>query len=113
MYFLFERRYAWHKTPEKYSAWVSSAADPIPCPILVGCSIAVRKDYFNELGGFDTGLDIWGGEQIELSFKTWMCGGRVVILPCSRIGHIYKPWMKSDVDWKKREQAIAKNNMRY
>ncbi|KAF6036486.1 hypothetical protein EB796_005210 [Bugula neritina] len=84
----------------------------IPCPVLVGCSIAVHKEYFEEIGGFDTGLDVWGGEQIELSFRAWMCGGRVIIHPCGRAGHIFKPWMKSDLNWMTREKAIAKNNIR-
>ena len=58
-------RYAWHKTPERYKAWRSTQAEPYPCPILVGCSIAVDKKYFSDIGGFDTGLDIWGGEQVS------------------------------------------------
>ena len=34
-----------------------------------GMFIAMRKDFFLELGGFDTGMEIWGAEQMELSIK--------------------------------------------
>ena len=45
-----------------------------------GMFIAMRKDFFLQLGGFDTGMQIWGTEQMELSIKAssvsfslWSC----------------------------------------
>ena len=63
---------------------------PFPSPTLVGCAIAVERDYFMKLGAFDEGMRIWGGENIELGFRTWMCGGQVKTVTCSRVGHVFK-----------------------
>ena len=39
--------------------------------------MAVEKDYFLELGGYDMEMAIFGGESLEFSFLVWMCGGRI------------------------------------
>ncbi|KAK2190690.1 hypothetical protein NP493_73g00034 [Ridgeia piscesae] len=104
------RLYVWVKVPDHVEKAALTEGRPFWSTTLVGCAIAINRTYFLHIGGFDTDQKIWGGENLELAFRAWLCGGAVVTVPCSRVGHLFRPLPYSNGSgW---QQQWQKNLMR-
>uniref|UniRef100_A0A3Q3X306 Polypeptide N-acetylgalactosaminyltransferase n=1 Tax=Mola mola TaxID=94237 RepID=A0A3Q3X306_MOLML len=80
--------------PPKSWWYKGNKTAPIQSPALIGCFVVDRL-YFEEIGLLDEGMEVYGGENVELGIRVWQCGGSVEVLPCARIAHIeraHKPY---------------------
>ncbi|XP_067668062.1 polypeptide N-acetylgalactosaminyltransferase 5-like [Haliotis asinina] len=101
-------RFIWDDIPAHQQN--RTETDPIRSPTIPGGVFAIDKDFFGKLGAFDPGLMFWGGENLELSFKVWMCNGSVHLLPCSQVGHVFRN--SNPVTWPNGQNVANVNSAR-
>ncbi|KAL1137898.1 hypothetical protein AAG570_009593, partial [Ranatra chinensis] len=103
-------QFNWHVVPEREKRRHKDPAEPVHSPTMAGGLFSIDRQFFLRLGTYDSGFDIWGGENLELSFKTWMCGGTLEIVPCSHVGHIFRK--RSPYKWKSGVNVLKRNSVR-
>ena len=103
-------QFNWHAVPDHEKKRHSNTAEAVRSPTMAGGLFSIDREFFERLGTYDDGFDIWGGENLELSFKTWMCGGTLEIVPCSHVGHIFRS--RSPYKWRSGVDVLRKNSIR-
>uniref|UniRef100_A0A3Q0KBU6 Polypeptide N-acetylgalactosaminyltransferase n=1 Tax=Schistosoma mansoni TaxID=6183 RepID=A0A3Q0KBU6_SCHMA len=101
--------FRWHEQTERDRNRSGAPYSPVRSPTMAGGLFAISREYFSHLGKYDSGMEIWGGENLELSFKVWMCGGILETVVCSLVGHIFRG--RSPYKWNVNVKDPLKRNL--
>lgn len=71
-------------------AWLRQQTYPREVAILPGGCLAVSKNVFSDIGGFDRGFRVWGFEDIEISIKLWLFGYKCFVQPAVKVLHLFR-----------------------
>ncbi|KAF6026707.1 GALNT1 [Bugula neritina] len=107
--FNWKLNFRWYPSPRReLSRRGGDRTVPMRTPTMAGGLFSIEKNYFYETGSYDPGMNIWGGENLEMSFRIWQCGGEVLIVTCSRVGHVFRKI--SPYSWPGGVAAILNHN---
>ncbi|CAG9531507.1 unnamed protein product [Cercopithifilaria johnstoni] len=82
--------FTWKYIPWEYWDLPENNVKPFRSATMSGGLLAIDRKYFHAMGEYDTGMEIWGVENIEMSIRIWLCGGSILVAPCSHVGHIFR-----------------------
>lgn len=82
--------------------WIDTSKLPdattVDIPCVLGATYGVSARYWQVMGGLD-GLKAYSGEELHLSLKAWMEGGRCRLITDVEIGHLYRRRHPYRVNW--------------
>ncbi len=59
-------------------------------PALIGCVLAVSRELYHRLRGFDAQMRFWGVEDLDFGLKCWLMGSRILHDPEAVVGHRFR-----------------------
>ncbi|KAL5463598.1 hypothetical protein EMCRGX_G032511 [Ephydatia muelleri] len=104
--------FRWDQMGSREATAIRANMEPFQTPAIAGGLFSVNKEWFLSQGLYDSEMEIWGGENIELSLRTWMCGGKLEIVPCSHVGHIFRTSMPYSFGEGNSYQTTVGRNLR-
>lgn len=60
-------------------------------PVAPSHATVIPKELFNRLGGYDSGMILYGAGEPEFSIRAWLYGAEVVVADSLEVEHEFKP----------------------
>src|SRR5258708_4117284 len=64
--------------------------NPYPVPLLGAGFMAMRRDVFTAMGGFDEGMIMYGMEDPDLDMRLWTFGYECLLVPQVEVAHVFR-----------------------
>jgi glycosyltransferase involved in cell wall biosynthesis len=94
----------WLKNPYLYRGYVPVA----PC----GATI-ITASLFRKLGGYDTGMPLYGAAEPEFSVRLWLSGADIVVLPDLVLRHRFRPRLQHSAFLERFGEVLTRNYIRF
>ncbi len=90
--------------------WVAptSKTEIQPVPAIPGACFGIRKNMFEQTGGFDSGLMKWGREDLEYSLRLWRLGYDLTMSPRAGIAHSWERKRTFEISWNEVDYNILR-----
>jgi GT2 family glycosyltransferase len=63
-------------------------------PALIGCALAVSRELYDRVWGFDQHMQQWGSEDVDFALKAWTMGARVLHDPGATVAHRFQRYFE-------------------
>jgi polypeptide N-acetylgalactosaminyltransferase len=80
---------------------------PIPTPVMTNAALAMNRQFFWDIGAYDSRLKMTNTDHFEMSFKAHLCARGIVECPCSRVGLVHRDSRLYKIHGKRREFAAV------
>jgi GT2 family glycosyltransferase len=64
--------------------------NPYPVPLLAGGFMAMQRDVFTAIGGFDEGMIMYGMEDPDIAMRLWTFGYQCLLIPRIEVAHVFR-----------------------
>jgi GT2 family glycosyltransferase len=89
--------------------WMDGAGlNTCQVPLLGRSFVAMRRDVFTAVGGYDPGMIHWGAEDSELCIRLWTLGYECRVVPTVSVEHRFRPERPYEIGW----ETVLYNKLR-
>ncbi|CAJ1345626.1 unnamed protein product [Effrenium voratum] len=83
-------------------------------PIMSGGLLGLSKRWWQETGGYDDRMVAWGGENIDQSLRSWLCGGRIEVAEGAFVAHMWRDANnpKTQLKYTMKTEDVMRNKAR-
>jgi len=86
---------------------------PTPVQIAACPATVLPRALFQQLGGYDEGMRLYGAAEPEFSLRAWLSGAELVLLPTLRVEHRFKPRRERQEFMSEVRPFMVHNSLRF